>query len=359
MKSSRLGKKDRVHRPQAGELRFVTTVVRAIANRYGNKVVAAVAITVFVAIVALSVRVTQRFRGTEGEPLAGPSSLSPFDGQRAYDDLERIVALGPRPPGSPSAEQTRTIIRGVLDDAGLKFFEHEFEAHTPLGSMRMVNVVGIVEGDQPGIIALSNHYDTKLFSEFEFVGANDGGSTTAWMLEMARTLGPRRKGRSVWLIWFDGEEAVKEWSKSDSLYGSRQFVEYLAEQGKLKDLHVLINVDMIGDCKLGIFRDVGAPGWLMNAIWSKAGELGLSGHFLARATTADDDHMPFRLAGIPCINLIDFEYGGSPEEHQRNWHTPNDTIERVCAPSLQAVGDVIYHGLPVIEAYLNAQTGPN
>lgn len=359
MKSSRFGRKNWVHPPKGSEQRTVTTVARAIANRYGRRATAAVAIAVLLTLMAVSVRLTQGFRGTQEGSAGELSSRSPFDGQRAFDDLERIVALGPRPPGSPSAEQTRAIIRGVLESVGLKFFEHEFEAHTPLGPTRMVNVVAIVEGDRPGIIALSNHYDTKLFSEFAFVGANDGGSTTAWMMEMARALGPNRKGRSVWLIWFDGEEAVKEWSKSDSLYGSRQFVEYLAEQGKLKDLHVLINVDMIGDCRLGVFRDAGAPGWLMNAIWSKAGELGLSGHFLARATTADDDHMPFRLAGIPCINLIDFEYGGSPEEHQRNWHTPNDTIERVCAPSLQAVGDVIYHALPVIEAYLNAQTGPN
>jgi Zn-dependent M28 family amino/carboxypeptidase len=117
----------------------------------------------------------------------------------------------------------------------------------------------------------------------------------------------------------------------------------------------MINVDMIGDCYLGIARDAGAPPGLENAIWIEAGVLGYSGHFLSYARGVEDDHIPFRMAGIPAIDLIDFEYGGSPLEHHANWHTANDTLDLVCAQSLQVVGDVLYHALPRVEELLNTQ----
>lgn len=283
---------------------------------------------------------------------------SSFDGQRAFADLERICALGPRPPGSPEAAQLRALIHAELEACGVPSKEYPFEAKTPLGPKEMVNVVGFVEGTEDGIIILGNHYDTKYFPEFRFVGANDGGSTTAWMIEMARALGPRREGRSVWLVWFDGEEAFQEWTESDSLYGSREFVRELRAEGKLDSVEAMINVDMIGDKYLGIVRDSGAPAWLSSLIWSTAAGLGYSGHFLARSSVIQDDHMPFRLAGIPAINLIDFEYGGSRLDHSNLWHTPNDTIEHVSADSLQVVGDVLYHALPDLDLILN-ERAPN
>lgn len=318
----------------------------------GLIVVAAVA-----AIIALALLTHAARRLSERDPAqrAVGEKKSPFDGTRAYRDLMAIVEIGPRPPGSEGAEKLRALLRAVLADTGLAVSEHAFEAQTPLGPRRMVNVVAKVEGNRPGVIALSNHYDTKYLPDIRFVGANDGGSTTAWMLEMARALGPRRNGRGVWLIWFDGEEALKEWTEQDSLYGSRELVRVLRESGQLAAIEALINVDMIGDCYLGILRDPGAPAWLSNAVWSKAGELGLGGHFLPEARPVLDDHIPFRLAGVPALNLIDYEYGGSPIDHRNNWHTANDTIEKVCPASLQAVGDVLYHALSGIEAYLDAQ----
>src|SRR6185295_19254578 len=188
--------------------------------------------------------------------------------------------------------------------AGLEVKMLPFEADTPLGKRSMVNVVGEVKGTRKGVIAFSNHYDTKYFTDFPFVGANDGGSTTAWMLEMARTLGPTRDGRTIWLIWFDGEEAFKDWTATDSLYGSRELVRQLRETKELANLKVLINVDMIGDCFLGIKRDAGAPEWLSNAIWKTAAQLGRERNFLTDTNVIEDDHAPFRLAGVPCANLI-------------------------------------------------------
>ena len=278
-----------------------------------------------------------------------------FDGVRAYETLKEVVAIGPRPPGSSEAAALRDLIRTELAQAGLEVTEYPFDTDTPLGKRHMVNLVVVVKGTRPGVIALGNHYDTKFFDRFRFVGANDGGATTAWMIEMARTLGPARKGRSVWLLWFDGEEAFQEWTATDSLYGSRETVRRLRATQELGEVRALINLDMIGDCHLGIARDAGAPPWLVNVLWKSAAELGYERHFLAESQTIEDDHVPFRLAGVPCINLIDFEYGTSRAEHDATWHTANDTIDRVCPASLQAVGDVVYHALPAIESVLDAQ----
>lgn len=315
--------------------------------------VAGVGTLIFLLIVAFGLkRVAYKDDNQRATAAAGKSA---FQGERAYESLKKIVAIGPRPPGSPEAETLRQLIRGEVGAAGLEVRALPFEADTPFGKKSMVNLVAVVKGTENGIIALSNHYDTKYFEDVRFVGANDGGSTTAWMIEMARALGPTREGRTVWLIWFDGEEAFKEWSSSDSLYGSREMVRHLRKTKEFADLDVLINVDMIGDCYLGIFRDAGAPSWLSNAVWKSAAELGHGRHFLAESRIIEDDHMPFRLAGKPAMNLIDYEYGGSQLEHSNTWHTPNDTIERVCPASLQAVGDVIYHALPAIERVLDAQ----
>jgi Zn-dependent M28 family amino/carboxypeptidase len=319
------------------------------------KVIVSVGVVVFVLLLLFSagLRKTAYRDGSQVANQVGARSA--FDGRRAFADLERICALGPRPPGSPEAEQTRAIIRQELEAVGIPVKEFPFEADTPLGKRQMVNVTGIVEGTRDGVIILGNHYDTKYFPEFRFIGANDAGSTTAWMIEMGRALGPKREGRSIWLVWFDGEEALREWSDADSLYGSREYVRRLRLDRKLESVDVMINVDMIGDRYLGVLRDTGAPGWLSNLIWTTAAGLGHSGHFLARGTVIQDDHMPFRIAGVPAINLIDFEYGGSRLDHSNLWHTPNDTIEHVSADSLQVIGDVIYHALPELDAYLNGR----
>lgn len=288
--------------------------------------------------------------------LAG--AKSEFDSERAYEDLERIVSIGPRIPGSPEAKELRGLIRAELEEAGLDVMEWPFTAQTPIGERNMVNVVGVVKGTKPGRILLGNHYDTKYFPNFRFVGANDGGSTTAWMIEMARTLGPRRDGRTIWLCFFDGEEAFEEWTETDSLYGSRAFVARLARDNELDEVHALVNVDMIGDCYLGISQDPGAPDWLTRIIWNTAKELGYDSHFLPTELNIEDDHLPFRRAGVDAINLIDYRYGGSLFDHRRNWHTPNDTLDRVCPESLQAVGDVVYRALSSVEAYLDRHESP-
>ena len=312
-----------------------------------------VGLIAFALIIFLTVLLRQFFAVDESARVPAVTPQSPFNGDRAYQDLETVVGFGPRISGSEALARCRAFMIGELEAAGLEVWTHAFTTDTPIGPKDMVNVVAVVEGSEPGLIILGNHYETKYFPDFEFVGANDAGSTTAWMLEMARVLGPQREGRTVWLCFFDGEEAFVDWSEDDSLYGSREFVTYLEEEGHLEDLEAMINVDMIGDCYLTITRDRDAPRWLESIIWKQADELGYGPYFLSTSMVIMDDHIPFRRKGIPAINLIDFMYGGSPMEHRRNWHTPNDTIDRVCPSSLQIVGDVLYHALPHIDQALD------
>ena len=286
---------------------------------------------------------------------AGP--VSPFDGERAYRDLEAVVAFGPRVPGTPESKSAQAYIRGELEKAGLTVHTHEFVAKTPKGERPMANIYGVVEGTAPGVIILSNHYDTKYLPDIDFVGANDGGSTTAWMIEMGRALGPTREGKTVWLVFYDGEEALVEWTEADSLYGSRAFVDHLREKELLDSIEAVINLDMIGDCKLGVFRDADAPAWLEAAVWETAAEIGYDEAFTDRPVRMQDDHEPLREAGVPAMNLIDFHYGGDATAHRRNWHTSRDTLEKVCADSLKVVGDVIWNALPEIERALARQEG--
>ncbi len=335
---------------QRGRGASAAIVVRGRSGKGVLNFIIAVGVLVFVLLFLISFGLKGALKNLRG----GADAALPFDGARAYADLAHICAIGPRPPGSPGAEQVRAVIREEVSRAGLRVIEQPFEAETPYGPKKMVNVVGVVEGSRDGVIVLGNHYDTKYLPEIRFVGANDGGSTTAWMIEMARVLGPRREGRSIWLVWFDGEEAFKTWSESDSLYGSREFVRRLEAEGKTSQVHAMVNVDMIGDRYLGILRDAEAPGWLVNTIWAGAAELGLGGYFLNRSQAIEDDHVPFRRAGIPAINLIDYEYGGSTLDHKNNWHTANDTVDRVSPESLEVVGKVVFRAIPGVEAYLDS-----
>jgi Zn-dependent M28 family amino/carboxypeptidase len=182
------------------------------------------------------------------------------------------------------------------------------------------------------------------------VGANDGGSSTAFLLELARVLRGRTNPYTIELLFFDGEEAVIEWTATDHTYGSRHYVEAARRSGSLASIRALILVDMIGDRDLAIRRESQSTPWLTDLIWASARRLGLSRHFLDEATPVDDDHVPFLEAGVPAVDVIDFDYPA--------WHTPADTIDQVAAHSLQIVGDVLLAALPAIEERLAAARQP-
>ena len=267
-----------------------------------------------------------------------------FDSNRAWEHLRQLVAIGPRPSGSPAIEQSRKYIKDQLAAIGLKAVEQAWDDQTPLGRVHMVNLTVTIPGASPGRIAITGHYDTKLFREFRFVGASDGGSSAAFLIELARVLKARKNALTIEIVFLDGEEAVIEWRGSDHTYGSRHYVEVAQRAKTLAALKAMILVDMIGDRDLGIRRDSNSTPWLTDIVWSAAARLKLTNHFLPASTTVEDDHLPFLAAGIPSVDIIDLDYPA--------WHTQQDTLEAVSAGSLQVVGDVLLAALPQIEARL-------
>jgi Zn-dependent M28 family amino/carboxypeptidase len=265
-----------------------------------------------------------------------------FDSGRAYEHLRRQVGFGPRPSGSAALAQTRQYILNELKAAGIQAREDAWDATTPLGPVRMVNVIATIPGRRTDRIALATHYDTKLEREFRFVGASDSASSTAAVLELGRILKTRSNEFTVELLFFDGEEAVIDWyQNNDNTYGSRHYVETAQKASALSGLKALVLLDMIGDRNLTIRRDSNSTPWLTDIIWAAAGRLGYRTYFLSEQTTILDDHLPFMKAGIPSVDIIDLDYAA--------WHTAQDDLDHVSARSLQVVGDVVLAAWPDIE----------
>jgi peptidase M28-like protein len=291
-----------------------------------------------------------------GAAFRASAAVSPaFDGVRALRDVERLVALGPRPAGSAALVRTRAYIAAELRQAGWRVRERAFAARAPRGPLTVTNLVAEWPGRGPEIIAVGGHYDTKLFEKFRFVGANDGGSSTALLIELGRVLASRLRAEppasTRWLVFFDGEEAQVEWSPTDSLYGSRAMAAALQASGELPRLRALVVADMIGDRDLVIPRESQSTPWLTAIVWATARRLGMEQHFPDRSQTVEDDHAPFLDAGVAATLLIDLDYGG-PTGRNAYWHTPEDTIDKVSAESLRIAGTVILESLPAIEAEL-------
>ena len=281
----------------------------------------------------------------------GQGAAPVFDSGRAWEHLRQVVALGPRPAGSPALEQTHKYITAQLASAGVAVTEQAWDAQTPLGSMRMVNLIATIPGARADRIVLSGHYDTKRFREFRFVGANDGGSSTAFLLEMARVLKARRNPLTIELLFLDGEEAIcRDWDECgrpgapDNTYGSRHYVADGKRRGTLAGIKANILVDMVADRDLRMKRDLNSTPWLTDLIWAAAKRRKLDSYFVAEAAAIEDDHIPFMQAGVPSVDIIDLEYGP--------WHTAGDTLDAVSARSLQAVGDALLDALPQLEARL-------
>jgi glutaminyl-peptide cyclotransferase len=288
----------------------------------------------------------------------GGESLPPFNGARAFADLKHDVAFGPRTAGSEALAKSRQWIVSQLQATGLKPEEDKFTASTPLGSIEMANVVVKIPGASSDVVIVCGHYDTKRFDHFRFVGANDAGSSAALVLELGRALANRHFPYTLWLVFFDGEEAEREqWQGDDNDYGSRHMVQTLSSKGELNRVKALILVDMIGDAKLDIRRDPGSTPWLTDLEFSVARRLGYGRYFLNEEyPVGGDDYDPWLAAGIPSVDLIDFDYG--PNAHASvgdrdwniYWHTAQDTVEHTSPQSLEIVGRVVLGMLQDLES---------
>jgi Zn-dependent M28 family amino/carboxypeptidase len=168
------------------------------------------------------------------------------------------------------------------------------------------------------------------------VGANDGASSAALLLELARQLHGRKHALTYWLVFFDGEEAVRDWTDTDSVYGSRHLVQKLSSDGELGRVQAMILVDMIGDSHLVIHRDRNSTPWLTDMVFAAARRLGYARNFPDSPTNVDDDHIPFVNAGVAAVDLIS-EFSSN----DRYWHTARDTVDHCSPQSLTIVGQVV------------------
>ena len=264
--------------------------------------------------------------------------ITPLSGEKAYAHVQRLVSFGPRPSGSPGIKKSQDYLTKTLKNFHLDVEHQNFLASTPNGSIPMKNIIARAKkGITDDVIILASHYDTLPMESDLFLGANDGGSSSGLLLELARVLSKRQWNFSFWFVFFDGEEAQKLWSSNDSLYGSKYFVERLKSRRQVSLIKAMILTDMVGDRNLILERDRSSTTWLMDLVWDSARELGYSNHLAVVPKTIIDDHIPFLKAGIPAVDLIDYEFG----KNNRYWHTPQDTIDKISVKSLLIVGEII------------------
>ncbi len=294
-------------------------------------------------------------------------TTSDFDGERAFEHVRKQVEFGPRPPGSAELEKTRGYLIDQLKSYGLQVMTDEFHPVTPVGNRKMVNVTAELPGESTDVIIISSHYDTKLFKQFKFVGANDGGASTGELLEIARVMAASKTKPKLtyWFVFFDGEEALCfGWDDChnpnpadpkkplpDNTYGSRHYVAQLIDKSELKRVRAMILLDMIGYKNLRLGRDDLSTTWLQDIVWQTAKQIGYGSQFVdAREGVGDDDHGPFLRAGVDSLDIIQLStYGVSDSEY---WHTKEDTLDKISSKSLKVVGDAVIGSLPKIEERL-------
>src|SRR6266567_8842282 len=272
-----------------------------------------------------------------------PKIWEEFSGEKAFAHVQRLVDFGPRPAGSTAIEKSRDYIEDQLRRSGWQVTRQAFSNDTPRGTIQFVNLVAQFSGQgkaaSPSFL-LCSHYDTKIFNAIRFVGANDGGSSTGLLLELARVIGQHPDlARKIELVFFDGEEACEQFSETDGLYGSRYFARQL-QSGGAKQFRGGLLFDMVGDRSLGITLPTDSPADMARDIFAAAEALKLRNHFTYLDRELIDDHTPLNGIGIPTLDVIDFDYPW--------WHTADDTTDKISARSLQIVGSIALYYLSEI-----------
>jgi glutaminyl-peptide cyclotransferase len=269
-----------------------------------------------------------------------PELTGGFDGKRAFEHVAKQVGFGPRPSGSQASAQVQDYIQEQLTTDGCTVETDAFNARTPDGDLPMKNILVKIPGDRPGIIMLATHYDTKKLESF--VGADDAGSSTGVMLELARLLCAQPQHHPVWIAFFDGEEAVHDWSDIDSRYGSRQMAAKLAMSGDLKKIQAFLLADIVGSRTLRFRRELNSDKSLTDLVWNTAKRLQYSAIFVNEGFAIEDDHLSFTKRGVPCVDVIDLEIP--------YWHTPQDTLDKIGSRSLAITGHVFVETIKQLQA---------
>src|SRR6266850_118241 len=276
------------------------------------------------------------------EDAPAPGKTGGFDGKRAFAHVAKQVSFGPRPSGSPALAHLQEYLLSELKSYGCNMETDDFSADTPVGRLRMKNILVKIPGEKPRVILLGTHYDTLLMENF--VGADDAGSSTALMLELARLLCPQRGKYAVWIAFFDGEEAMKHWSDTDSRYGSHQMAARLSISGDIKKVRAFLLADIVGGRKAQFLRESSSTPALIDLVWNTADKLGYSAIFRNDTTSAEDDHDSFLKRGIPAVDVIgDFTNNGY-------WHTPQDSLDKISSRTLAIVGHVFLESVKQLQS---------
>ena len=295
------------------------------------------------------------FTGTGCQPVtdqneAGGIKLDPalINGVRAFEDVRKLVVITPRHSGSAgcikAAEHLQKAMQPYTDSCDIDVFNDK----TRQGTIAFRNVVGILQGSGSDIIILGSHYDTKSGISDTFQGANDSGSSSGLLIELARVLHEQPPlPYSVIFAFFDGEECMESYGKTDGLHGSRRLVQQLKETGKLENIKAMILLDMIGDRDLNVTIPRNVDKTLRRIAFDASRAAGIRPKFTLSKGAVLDDHVPFVDAGVPAINLIDFEFG-SKSSLNDYWHTEEDNLDHICPESLQSIGEVVVHMLNMI-----------
>lgn len=273
------------------------------------------------------------------------ADLPRIDGQATYDLARRQCAIGPRASGTVGAEKTVAFLTDTCRAMGFKPKVDSWQEDTPAGRLTFRNILATRAGRGKGFILLGSHYDTKRLARYpDFIGANDGASSTALLLELMRAtrkLNPW-PGPSLCFAFFDGEECVKNYNNHDGLHGSRRLARQWAKTGELRQCRGMVLLDMIGDKKLNITFPTTCSHLFIRRIFSIAEKQGVRSHF-GFFLNGDilDDHSPFMERGIPAVDFIDFDYGPG----NSYWHTNQDSMAHISPESLATVGNVVLHFL--------------
>jgi len=290
--------------------------------------------------IAFAAAVLAFFFATSVTKSGPPKIWEEFSGEKAFAHIQRLVDFGPRPAGSTAIEKSRDYIEDQLRRFGWQVTRQTFSDDTPRGKIHFVNLLAQFSGQgnaSSSLLLLCSHYDTKMFDTSRFVGANDGGSSTGLLLELARVIGQHPNlARKIELVFFDGEEAVEQFSQADGLYGSRYFARQLQGAGA-KQFRGGLLFDMVGDRSLGITLPADSPAEMARDIFAAAEALKLRSYFTYLGRELIDDHVPLNAIGIPTLDIIDFDFPW--------WHTADDTMDKISAQSLQTVGSVALYYL--------------
>jgi Zn-dependent M28 family amino/carboxypeptidase len=270
-----------------------------------------------------------------------------------------IVAYGPRYNGSDAKTKVEAYLKKFFASEAAKgeLETDSFVASTPAGPQLMHNYIVRFPGTKPGEIVLTTHYETNYpLRNTSFAGANDGACTSAILMEMTNHLraqtagGKKLAGYSIWLVFDDGEEAVQEWSHTDSLYGTRHLAAKWQANGTLGSIKAVMIVDMVGDRDLNVLRELNSTPWLEDLIYKAAKNTNHAANFFKTQGYEEDDHLPFLQRGVPTADVIDMDYGPKDATHPDGWHhTPEDTVDKLSVKSLQTSGDVLTESVRLLD----------